>query len=92
MKKIVGIILLTIVLCIGLCSCDSLFGEHSCIYTEWINTKQATCKSDGQNERYCVICFNAEIQVVSKFDHTPEEYEGKTVTCTDDGRNSGVYC
>ena len=91
MKKILCALILTVILCMGLSSCD-LFGEHSCIYTDWITVKDATCVSEGECERYCIICFSSESKLLDKLGHTPKNYNGKAATCTDEGRAAGVYC
>ena len=90
MKKFFGILILTLTL-FAICSCD-LLADHDCLYTDWITVKEATCSSDGKVERYCILCFDSESKSVDMLEHVTVEYEGQVATCTENGRNSGVYC
>lgn len=92
MKKLLWLIILTFILTITTCSCDILFGEHTCVFTEWYTVKEASCQSEGAEERYCIICFDSETRNVDVTEHTPKTFEGKLSTCTENGRNRGVYC
>ena len=90
MKKLFSILILAFVL-FSICSCD-LLADHDCIYTDWLTIKEATCDSEGLAERYCILCFSSESKKIENLDHIPEQFDGKAATCTENGRNSGVYC
>ena len=92
MNKILGLIILTLLLCLILSSCFLFINDHDCIYTDWIEIDEATCSFEGVKERYCIICFESETKISTKLDHTSIVFEGKSATCTENGRASGVYC
>lgn len=92
MKKILVLLALVLSLGIFLCGCEMFFGNHSCVYTEWIIQEDATCQAVGAEERYCIICFESESRVLEKKPHSPVKCEGEAATCTEDGKASGEYC
>lgn len=92
MKKMFKILVMLFLVCIFLGSCDLIFGEHSCIYTDWTVAKDDTCLTDGVEKRYCIICFKSDERVISAKGHNSTDYEGKDATCTEEGRTEGRYC
>ena len=92
MKKILGLIILTLLLSLSLTSCFSFLEDHNCIYTDWIEIEKATCSSEGVMERYCIICFDSESKIAEKLNHTEKKFDGIPATCTENGRAEGIYC
>ena len=92
MKKLIGLIILSLLLCVSLSSCLSIIGDHDCIYTDWIVIDEATCSEDGLKERYCIICFDSESKIADRLNHTATEFSGKPASCTENGRAEGIYC
>lgn len=97
MSKI-KIILLVLSLCISvsLVGCDIIFGvgsDHECVFSEWDVLQEPTCSQTGEEERYCLICYESEYRTLPKSDeHTPVIFNGAEATCTEGGRLAGSYC
>lgn len=66
--------------------------DHTCTFTEWDVTREATCLKTGEAERYCIYCFESETKTIPRAQHSPIEYEGREATCTESGKTSGSYC
>lgn len=94
MKKIISLIIFLLA-CTLLVGCDILYDiviGHSCVYTEWETVEEATCIEAGEEERYCVICYETQTRPLAKLSHSPIEYEGLEATCTEEGKTEGSYC
>ena len=93
MRKIV-FLLLTCSICLLLMGCDIFFqiNEHSCIYSDWETVEEATCLAQGEEERYCIICYDVESRAIDKTDHTSVDVKEKSPTCTQEGSTKGSYC
>ena len=94
MKSKIAILIISIFLLISLIGCDFLIDDydHTCSFSSWETTVEATCRNTGEQERYCYFCFETETRIVKKKDHTPTEYLGMEPTCTEAGRTAGTYC
>ena len=105
MKKIFWLILLALLACtLALASCgggadpandNNPNGGESCQHSfgEWITTKQATCKKEGELRRTCSKCAQAETQSIPKTDdHSPVTDAAVAATCQATGRTEGSHC
>ncbi len=79
--------------CLLLTGCDFLFSteDHDCVLTEWEVIDEPTCTRDGEEERYCIICYEFETRKI-KGEHTPVQVEENPANCTKEGRTAGSYC
>lgn len=94
MKRILALVTIIFV-CLLITGCELLFGgfeEHACVFNEWEIVEEATCEEAGEEERYCVICYETETRTVPKLSHTPADYEAIAPTCTEKGSTAGKYC
>ena len=75
MKRI-GIIILTFLYCLTLWGCGSKETEllHKHTFGDWILQQAASCKAEGQEERQCTECGQAEVRTIAKEAHSPGAY------------------
>ncbi len=95
MKRILSLTIIVAIACLVLSGCDIIFGftlGHVCDYSEWEVTKDPTCTERGEEERYCLECFDTQTRYTKLADHTPEDFEGLAATCTKEGKTAGQYC
>lgn len=92
MIRIIKTFILLVVVCLLLTGCELIFGEHTCVYSEWITLEEASCNNAGKQERMCLICFDSETKILPKLSHVPKNFDRKEATCTEDGRAEGIYC
>ncbi|MBQ8413695.1 MAG: hypothetical protein IJX58_00425 [Clostridia bacterium] len=93
--KTVKLFILTLFLisCAVFSGCELLLdSDHTCVFTEWEETEEATCLSPGREERFCIYCYETDFRVIPKEDHSPVDYEGRAATCTEAGKTAGSYC
>ena len=86
------IFVLLLIYCVAFSGCDSLYDDHSCVFTDWQEVSKASCTQAGEAERYCIICYEFETRTIPKSEHSSVEYEGVEATCTEPGRTAGRYC
>ena len=51
------------------------------IYGEWEKLSEATCTSEGKEQRICVNCNSAETKTIPVLEHTDANYDGKCDLC-----------
>ena len=72
-----------------LCSCDDLIidvhpSEH--VFGEWATLYEPTCTTDGERERTCKLCNEAESEKIAKKGHIEGDFTVvKPATCTEQG-------
>lgn len=66
--------------------------EHQ--WTEWTTTKQPTETSEGEQQRSCLQCSQAETTTVPKLNHTHNyiSVPAKSATCTQTGNKAYYFC
>ena len=92
MKRVKFILFgIALILCLSLTAC--VFGsDHDCIYSEWEVVTEASCTKAGEEERFCIVCYESETRYIPKSDHDVVPFDGKAATCTEEGRGEGSYC
>ena len=59
---------------------------------EWVVTKEATCTTDGSEERKCNNCDHLETREVTALGHVEVNHDAKAATCTENGWEAYVTC
>lgn len=65
--------------------------NHIHTYGEWTITKNATCNTDGLNERYC-SCGEKQTQTIGALGHDEAIDSAIAATCTTNGKTEGKHC
>ena len=69
---------------------DSGISSHTHSFSEWQTIKEATCTTEGSEERVC-SCGKKEVASISKISHSFGEWQiTKAATCTTDGSEKRV--
>ena len=58
--------------------CTELFDQAAHTWSEWSETKPATCKQAGENTRSCTVCGKEETETVKKLTHSDSSYVEKS--------------
>lgn len=67
--------------------------EHTCVATDWITDKAATCTEEGLRHKECTVCrTNLEIEPIPALDHALADVAAKAPTCTEDGWSAYKKC
>ena len=99
-KRFALVLLMALATCfsmLALSSCDMLIQKgdreekHTCVYGEWVVTKEATCKAEGEKTRSCE-CGTTETESIPLAEHTIVTVTGKEATCTETGLTDGKEC
>lgn len=64
--------------------------EHE--YGEWVVLSEATCTTEGKQERKCKHCEEVQSEVIDVLDHNLEKVPGYEATCTEKGLTDGMKC
>ena len=94
MKKLLLIFVL-LIFSLSLYGCDMLFStfeDHICVMTEWETITESTCKSYGEEESFCIICYERNTRKKALLPHTPTYIDYIAPTCEEDGSTAGSYC
>lgn len=71
---------------------QSVLGDCTHIYEEWIVQREATCQQDGAKSRICKNCNYVETEILKQLEHTIVVDKGKSATCTNNGFKDGKHC
>ena len=68
MKSKIAILIISIFLLISLIGCDFVIDnyDHTCSFSSWETTVEATCRNTGEQKRYCYFCFETETRIIKK--------------------------
>ena len=99
MKKSFVFLILAVILCTVLASCDisavtEIFTGHTHEFGEWNVEKRANCLKDGLMSRAC-SCRETETETIKSSGHTPSDWTiVKEATCSEEGlrKNSCTAC
>ena len=61
-------------------------------YGEWVVLSEATCTTEGKQERKCKHCEAVQSEVIGILDHSLEKVPGYEATCTEKGLTDGMKC
>ncbi len=61
-------------------------------YGEWVVLSEATCTTEGKQERKCKHCEDVQSEVIGVLEHSLEKVPGYEATCTEKGLTDGMKC
>lgn len=65
---------------------------HIHTFRDWIESTSATCTTQGQKIRTCIVCEMSETEIIPALGHDIKSHVGKAATCTQDGQEDYVTC
>lgn len=65
---------------------------HGHFYSDWVETIAPTCTKSGKRIRECLVCYNAQTQVVEKIGHDIAHHDARSASCAQIGWDAYDAC